>query len=175
MPKIRIDENYFHKSKLQNEDSHPNPCYGKGGGFLKIFDEVGVLSKLQIVEIEEPSSLGPTDSPLRFLQQTRALYFYGTIDIRSIHLNVTDILNIRRGRKSLGFLKFLFSIPFKDFTRLGTISLEALKSAHRNNTNSQPQGVVKRALSIAEQPPAFIDDYLVNLNNGISTRLCDPS
>jgi hypothetical protein len=132
MPKIKIDLNHFRENKFQNDGLHPCPCYGEDGVFLKIFEEIGVSSKPQIVEFGELRSLGTTTRAFRITQQARALYFSGTMDIRSIYLNVLDILKISWKRRSLGFLKFLFSMPFKDFAYPETIGAK-IKSFAKNS------------------------------------------
>jgi NAD(P)-dependent dehydrogenase (short-subunit alcohol dehydrogenase family) len=63
----------------------------------------------------------------------------------------------------------------KDGFNRNAYGLEALKSMHPTNTIGQPQDVAKLALTIAEQPTAFINGCVINLDGGISNRLCDPS
>lgn len=115
MPNSKIDLNHFRENKFQFEGMRPCPCYGEDGVFLKIFDEIGVSSKPECVEFGELRSLGTTTRAFRITQNARALYFSGTMDLRSIYLNVLDIFKLCVSRKSLRYLKFLFSMPFKDF------------------------------------------------------------
>ena len=121
MPKPQIDLNSYRDNKFQHEGMRPCPCYGEDGVFLKIFEEIGVSAHPECVEFGELRSLGTTTRAFRITTKARALYFSGTMDFRSIYLNILDILKICWTRKSLGFLKFFFSMPFKDFAYPETI------------------------------------------------------
>lgn len=117
----KIDLNHFRENKFQHEGLRPCPCYGEDGVFLKIFEEIWVLSKPECVEFGELRSLGTTTRAFRITYRARALYFSGTMDLRSVYLNFLDILKLCLTRKSLRYVKFLFSMPFKDFAFPDTI------------------------------------------------------
>ena len=116
-----IDLNNFRENKFQYAGLRPCPCYGEDGVFLKIFDEIGVSKNPECVEFGELRSLGTTTRSFRISQNARALYFSGTMDVRSIWLNVIDVLKISWDFKSLRFLKFFRSMPSKGFATPETI------------------------------------------------------
>lgn len=132
MKQNKINLNHFRENRFHNEGIRPCPCYGEDGVFLKIFDEIGVSPRPQIVEFGELRSLGTTTRAFRISQKAQALYFSGTMDIKSICLNVLDIFKISWSQKSLGFLKFLFSMPFKDFAYPETIGAKIKQFAKKS-------------------------------------------
>jgi hypothetical protein len=133
MSKTKINLNHFRENKFQYAGLRPCPCYGEDGVFLKIFEEIGVSSNPECVEFGELRSLGTTTRAFRITQKARALYFSGTMDLKSIYLNILDILKISWTHKSLKFLKFLFSMPFKDFAYPETIGAKIKNFATNPN------------------------------------------
>ena len=131
MQKKEIDLNKFRKNIFQYEGFRPCPCYGEDGVFLKIFDEIGVSPDPECVEFGELRSLGTTTRAFRITQMARALYFSGTMDLRSVYLNTLDIFKICWTRKSMSYMKFFLSMPFKDFAYPSTIG-KKLKSFAKN-------------------------------------------
>ena len=119
--KKTINLNDYRENIHQYIGIKPCPCYGEDGVFKKIFEQIGVLERPECIEFGELRSLGTTTRHFRVQYNARALYFSGTMDFYSIVLNVLDILKLCILKKSLKPLKFLSSMPYRDFAYPHTI------------------------------------------------------
>lgn len=118
------------------------------------------------------------------------------INISSVHCHLSkpDFLAYALSKSALSGLTRSLSLDIGKTTRVCEIqpaaidtpmlhngfnsnfdAIENLKSLHPSKTIGQPQDVATLALTIAEQPTTFINGCVINLDGGISNRLCDVS
>jgi hypothetical protein len=108
-----INLNDYRENKYFSAGIKKAPCYGEDGVILKIFREIGVSDSPFCIEFGELRSLGTTTRAFRLEYCAGAIYFSGTLDLRSRVLNILDILKICIFKKSLKFLKFFRDMPFQ--------------------------------------------------------------
>lgn len=144
MPKSTIDLNDFRENMFHNVGLRPCPCYGEDGVFLKIFDEIGVSKKPKCIEFGELRSLGTTTRAFRITQCASALYFSGSMDLRSVWLNIIDVFRASWSFKSLRFLKFFCSMPSKGF--------------------ALPTSIAKKVRAFTDQP-SEIDLFVIDIDS----------
>ena len=140
----KIDLNNFRENIFQHVGLRPCPCYGEDGVLIKIFDEIGVSKKPNCIEFGELRSLGTTTRAFRITQLARALYFSGSMDSRSVWLNIIDVFKASWNFKSLRFLKFFCSMPSKGF--------------------ATPHNIAKKVRTFTNQP-SNIDLFVIDIDS----------
>ncbi len=103
--------NHYRANIHSHIERYPSPCFGEDGVFCKIFSDIGVSAKPYCIEFGELRSLGTTTRDFRMEYVADAIYFSGTMDIKSTYLNIIDILLACWKKKSLRYLIFFYHSP----------------------------------------------------------------
>ena len=112
---MSIDLNKFRKNIYTNSGVRPCPGYGEDGVILEIFKHIGVSQNPICIEFGELRVLGTTTRSFRIKYLAKALYFSGSLDLKSWYLNILDVLKISVNYWSWRYLKFLLNMPRKLF------------------------------------------------------------
>ena len=112
---MSVNLNAFRKNIYTNSGVRPCPGYGEDGVILEIFKHIGVSQNPICIEFGELRVLGTTTRSFRIKYLAKALYFSGSLDLRSWYLNILDILKISVSYWSGRYLKFLLNMPRKLF------------------------------------------------------------
>jgi hypothetical protein len=119
---MSIDLNKFRKNIYTNSGVKPCPGYGEDGVILEIFNNIGVSETPICVEFGELRVQGTTTRAFRIKYLSKALYFSGSLDLKSWYLNILDIIKVSVNYKSWKYLKFLLNMPRKLFASTAEIS-----------------------------------------------------
>ena len=162
-----LDLSNYRENIYQNYGYRECPYYGEDGVILKIFEEIGVSDNPCCVEFGELRVLGTTTRSYRIFHKAKSLYFSFSYDFRSFYLNVIDVFKTIFLTGSIGYLKFLFNFPFKEFVT--TSNIETIFT--KNNISkhdldlltvdlvSSDYYIIKKILELGYRPKLFILEY----------------
>ena len=119
---MSIDLNKFRRNIYTNSGVKPCPGYGEDGVILEIFKHIGVSQNPICIEFGELRVLGTTTRAFRIKYLAKALYFSGSLDLKSWCLNIVDVFKISVNNWSWQYLKFLLNTPQKLFASTDKIS-----------------------------------------------------
>ncbi len=177
--KALIDLNDFRQNIYSSAGIRPSPCYGEDGVLLEIFRVVIPSESPLVVEFGELRSLGTTTRSIRLKYQARAVYFSGTLDIKSRLLNILDILRVTLGHRKVSYLKFLTNLPFRAWISTEEFPRELKNLAEEKvdlvvvDIDSFDFQVVEKMLLDGIHPTCFVVEYNPSLPKDVPLYLSE--
>jgi len=160
-----IDLNIHRKNIYFDAGVRQAPCYGEDGVILELFSEIGVSDSPFCIEFGELRSLGTTTRAFRVEYTAKAIYFSGTLDMRSKVLNILDILKVSFTKKNFKFLKFFRDMPFQAWITPNS-SIKLLSDCISSSVDlivvdidSFDYEVVREILEGGIRPTVFVVEY----------------
>ena len=163
-----INLNNHRKNIYKNYGFKECPYYGEDGVILKIFENIDINKKPNVVEFGEHRVLGTTTRAFRIKYFADSLYFAGDIGLKTHYLNILKILKVSL-TKNILYFKFLFNLPFKYYVHTNNIlKLLFKKKLHKIDLfcidiDSFDYFIVKKILESEISCSLFIVEYNPNL------------